>query len=258
MKVAVCLYGQPRTWKHTKDWITTQYGQVDYFCSVKNYNNQVSMVYENGISMIHQEAKHVEMDEINKLFQAFNPIRQRIEQYGQFEGHGTSHYLFKSMFSSLLLKQQFELASGTHYDVVLLQRYDVVTGPNINWFDDFKANDFANDKIFVSDTPRYFPNEGMRFGINDWILGGSDTAMSLFMAGLVNRFNPGYYGYKSADNQLFTSHVVLKNLCDDLGLTVQEDSNLNSRILREDIAINIKPTIEEIQLNWQKLTPENK
>lgn len=259
MKIAVCLYGQPRTWKHTAKWITTQYnGEVDFFCSAKNYNNEAIISNDNGITVINQEARHLEVAEINKLFQRFNPIRQRIEQYGQFEGYGPSHYLFKSMYASLLLKQQFELSSGTKYDVVLLQRYDIVTGPDINWFSKFKANDFSHDKIYVGAPHRYFPHEAYQYGMNDWLFGGSDIAMSLLMASLINVFNPGRYNDKTADNHSFTSHVILKNICNSLGIQVLVDPLLDSRILRDSLAKTIQPTIEEIQLNWDKLTEVDK
>ncbi len=254
MKIAICLYGQPRTWKHAAGWILDQYqGNVDYFCSVKNFNNSTTTTLENGVAVIQHEPKFVSDYEITQLLQTFNPVRKRVERFGEFVGYGPSHYLFKSMCASLLLKQQHELATGVKYDLVILQRYDLVTGPDINWFKSFKLNDFTNDKLYVGAEEEYKPHEGFHRGISDWIIAGNDAVMSMLMASLINAFNPSKYGHKTADNHLYTSHVILKRICSSLDIMVQVDQNLNSLILRES-TVDLASSMVDIKKNWDLLS----
>lgn len=228
--IAVCLYGQPRNWELTQQWIRSQYGQADYFCSIK---------------------PSLPVEQLEQIVQVYQSKSHRVED-PTFDGLGPSHYLFLGMASAIQLMQAHAWAHSIKYTHVLLQRYDLLVGPKIGQMNEFLNNPLQQDTLYfptAAQSVRFFPHEGNRIGLPDWIIAGDPMVMGIFAAASTAYFNPGGYNEKVTDNLLYTSHSMIQKLCDSNNIKVQLDESLNGILLRD----SSKHLAQSIQLNWETI-----
>lgn len=189
-RIAVCLYGQPRTWRYCAPYISKFYNlpdvDVDYFVSVKTY--QMTGEYRDNSVIELTNA------EISDLLQTYNPKKYSIIQYSdELEKHvDVTNYsnIYYGMIDSIMLKQQYEAENFVFYDFVFLQRYDTIVQP-ISLLELFFNTDLSqvcknnNTLYYLSDNGTvssiFVPN-----GINEIWLGGAGTVLDILSFELIN------------------------------------------------------------------------
>ncbi len=214
IRVAVCMYGQPRTWRKCVDWSKEGFKsnsnyQFDFFCEVKDFNTDK---YTKG----HQQVDEYELD---ALFQAYAPKSSKINR--TYEGIGTFSGTFLSMFDSLLLKQRYEASIGQLYDITLLYRYDLLSGP-VSWFTDTFKEPLGWGHIYAGSTQSIFEPEAYKVGLRDVVIIGNSASMDLLGSRLLSNFNPGSDVRKSYDDQLLGPNVILHKHAKDAGFFIHE------------------------------------
>lgn len=145
MKIAVCLSGQPRTWRKcipawSNLFSSFKDAQIDYFCHLWNFNTlpQLLAKPENEYAVVSQE----ELDELCSLIipkkymiedHAKNlKVRNDILAIGERnpERGGTPvHWAgsqFYSHMRSVHLKRQYEIENNFEYDICIRMRSDLM------------------------------------------------------------------------------------------------------------------------------------
>ena len=137
-KIAVCLSGQPRTWKKCySTWFDVMdgWGEVDYFCHLWNYNSDSSLSqYELGDTpdtLITAEEMHDIRETLHPKKLVFQPKKNDV-----ILGEGLAnpvapwaHSQFYSMWRVANLKRQYEIENDFEYDLVVRLRTDLVLQP---------------------------------------------------------------------------------------------------------------------------------
>ncbi len=225
MRVAVCMYGQPRTWRSCVEWIQDNYAHganPEYFCSVKNYNTD----------KFTDEIEILEDIEVNELLDVYKPALHFIEKYGTFAGAGAFSSMIQSIVSTINLKQQYELQHGMLFDYVVLQRYDAIGGPHTNWLGEVLSATELEPMTILSSNPHiYFGPEAFKRGVGDLILVGHNTAMDALAGNLINNFNPGEYSVKTSDYHFVSPSVSLLEACTHHNILVRH-MDLNPIVIR--------------------------
>jgi hypothetical protein len=133
-KVAICLSGQPRTWRKVVDtWSNIARPetnvQVDYFMHMWDENSYHSKLGD--------EKKKVSEEEIQELIARIQPKKYVVETARDFTGLDTSrpeHSAYQSQFYSIMrsarLKKDYEIEQNILYDVVIKSRFDNFIGAN--------------------------------------------------------------------------------------------------------------------------------
>ena len=243
MRIAVCMYGQPRTWKKCVDWIQESYdlegSTIDYFCNVKNYNTEKATGVKTKISDA----------EIDQLLLDYSPKKHFVEQIDGFNGHGGFSSTMLSIVNSINLKQMYEQEKGILYDLCILQRYDCLTGPEQDWLYRFIVD--TNPKtmaIYITKDFIHFGQDCFKAGITDLLIMGHNTAMDALAANLINNFCPGSTMEKIVDAHLYTPHVMLRDACMQNNIRIIEYA-IDSLLIREDS--NLEGGILQ---NWRELS----
>lgn len=143
--IAVCLYGQYRTFDATKKYIKEAFDlegyNVDFFCSLKPYNTgytRPAFRQKNDISNMldRQNADSVELDrQLNSIRETLNP--KMLEVYdvemedNLKEGAKgiVQHKVMSNFINVVMMKQSYEAEHNMTYDLVILHRYDVLVIP---------------------------------------------------------------------------------------------------------------------------------
>lgn len=123
MKLAVCISGQPRTFKYCIKSIYNYFGQTaDYFCHAWNYNTYKIKDPVNGI---YWKDDTVDLAEFSSNLAILRPKKILIEGV---DALGHKRFAWDSMLYSTMmannLKSIYEMETGTNYDLVIKTRYD--------------------------------------------------------------------------------------------------------------------------------------
>lgn len=227
IRTAICMYGQPRTWRLCKDWIQQNYSNgcnPEYFCSVKNYNTDKFT----GVTDI------LEDSEIEDLLNTYSPSLHYIEKHGSFSGYGAFSGMMQSIVSSITLKQQYEFEHGMLFDYVVLQRYDAIGGPHTNWLGEVLGSIPPKPMTILTSNPHiYFGAEAFKYGLGDLLIVGHNTAMDSLAANLINNFNPGEYSIKSSDYHFISPSTALREACEHNNILVNR-MDIQPIIIRPD------------------------
>lgn len=203
-RVAVCLYGQPRTWRYCVAHIRQQYVnqeapvkrlsgfhkrtpliqtnneliEFDFFVSVKNYN------FFNHVDG-HRQLQLLGDEEIRDLLQAFAPKLSYISEYEhekrltEWPAWGYSA-MFHSLHRAVTLKQRYEASQGFTYDTVVLQRYDVVFNPVDQLIKNLIHHGVMPLTLYTPAGREYrFWHEAWRPGGSDLVMVGDSLAIDL-------------------------------------------------------------------------------
>jgi hypothetical protein len=162
IKIAVCLYGQPRKLEYTSKYIKKYYDnenyEIDYFCSAKTYYEWFTDKRKLGI---------IETDDANeiaeKISKIYNPkslriIPKRLDDLCDYDKIQKIHLAFAD---SILLKSEYEALNNFHYDITILQRYDSIIYPMHETLD-FIVNSLMNAKNFTN------PNHVFHFRMGNY------------------------------------------------------------------------------------------
>ncbi len=161
LKIAVCLYGQPRHLEYTSAYIKKYYDNkkydIDYFCSTKSY-------YEWFSDKRKADTVHEENDEKikNSITQLYEPKAIRVIPSVTDELHDADKIqkIHLAFIDCILLKSEYEAANNFHYDITILQRYDSIIYP-MNGSLDFIVNSLIKSKTFTN------PNHLFHFRMNN-------------------------------------------------------------------------------------------
>jgi hypothetical protein len=160
MRIAVCISGQPRTWKKCYEtWfdLLSRFGnEVDYFYHLWNFNSMPPRLGEEAIQPVTTE-------ELDEFHNTINPKKFMIEDYNTsiksrediwitgkdypLSG-GTVVYWTASQFYSHMraahLKRQYEIENNFEYDICFRMRTDLffskdeLDNKHANFIKDFK------------------------------------------------------------------------------------------------------------------------
>ena len=143
--VAVCMYGQYRTGDACKEYIKKFYDMpgvnVDFFCSLKEYETSYTRPHYNkksGVKDFRQQ-QHLSSDAVQyqskQIHDAYNPVEFKIytteyeEQLLDIDRSLIGSKVLAGWADSIMLKQKHEAANHITYDLVVMQRYDVLVWP---------------------------------------------------------------------------------------------------------------------------------
>lgn len=138
MKIAICLNGQPRTWKQCYPrWmeIFQKQGDIEFFFHFWNYNTLPSILAShNGGVAINDEL--LSQEELDSIVETFKPKKYIFESRKDINYWNTtipedkqfgswSNEQFYSLYYASLLKREYELENDFRYDVVVRLRTDI-------------------------------------------------------------------------------------------------------------------------------------
>ena len=229
LKIAVCLYGQPRTAIYCIPWIKKTFEslkgittnsffpvidqqliykdqveynkvQVDYFLHLKNYN-----IYTNTSGDDSNFQLLVDDSEIKEIINEINPVSYKISTYDEEKELlvASPRSSFSAMFSSintaLNLKKKHQLRTGQQYDLVALHRYDSLLGPDPTSLRTVLESTGLQPLTVIS--PGWVGRwkwEDARLASNDVFLIGDDLAIDTAMADVTRMY--------ATDNKIFGQH----------------------------------------------------
>ncbi len=124
MRIAVCLSGQPRTWKtaskNIKKYFELKGATVDYFIHTWDTNTYRDL---NDTSDRKQDYK-VSKEEAVEIRNTYNPLLMEFEEYDVKKFQRWTA-LFYSFMKSVWLKKKYELENDFEYDLVIKTRFDI-------------------------------------------------------------------------------------------------------------------------------------
>jgi hypothetical protein len=180
-RIAVCLSGQPRWWRHCVENIkqffsppndphTSHPVQTDYFIHTWNTNTwrfskQPHQYFRNELHNDYEEIK-----------ERFNPIaiKQSVWKEGMFNGRAWDP-MWYSFANSIALKKQYEIENNFVYDLVIKARLDVVYNPKKH----FPIHYMLSKYCYTSNMITEFPMEYNYFNFDDVIFYGRSNTMDV-------------------------------------------------------------------------------
>lgn len=125
MRIAVCISGQPRTWRTAKDNILKYFElddvQVDFFIHTWDCNS----FRKNGEILWDRQYESVSEFELEEITKAFNPKKIELETFSDKSHRSVWESIFYSFMKSVWLKRQYELENDFLYDIVIKTRFDI-------------------------------------------------------------------------------------------------------------------------------------
>lgn len=206
MRIAVCLSGQPRTWRTSLDNIKRYFSsdnnniQFDYFIhtwDVNTYRDPEKKTYE--IS----EIVKLNISEKYELEEAFRPKKIEFEEYNSIK-YDKWNNLFFSFMKSVWLKRKYELENDFLYDIVVKTRTDINFPLNIK----FPINSLRPLVAYnSSQTFNNFPNEFNYYCFDDVIFYSDSPTMDIISN--IYWWNSEIYkrGYDNLNNERFIEDV---------------------------------------------------
>jgi len=217
VRIAVCLYGQPRTALYCAPWIKewfrvpsgieiNQYKQnydmhpefvskepcdveVDYFLHIKDYNIYINTIGDPDWNPNMDPVKRVSQDFINQLIDVYQPKKYQILTHDEEQpiiGPGVRNgycAMFYSLTSAMRLKREYEIETGQLYDYCFTHRYDGITGPTIDSFRMIlEGPGFPPMAVTTLGDMFRWKWENWRLGPSDVFLGGDNLAMEMLLA----------------------------------------------------------------------------
>ena len=137
MKIAICICGQPRTWRKCfPNWVEKlgQNVEIDYFFHMWDYNTLPSLLASSYSHKIEDEK--ISVCEQNEIIEALNPKKYIFESRKDIDYWNCSLEpeqkiggwcieQYYSLYHVSLLKKQYELENNFRYDVVIRLRADL-------------------------------------------------------------------------------------------------------------------------------------
>jgi len=147
MRIAVCISGQPRTWRTAKDNILRYFDigvQVDFFIHTWD-TNQYRYIDNTNTEWVNKRPNEkVTSTEKEEIIQAFKPKDIEMEDYKSENFVSLWSTLLYSFMKSVHMKRKYEIENDFRYDIVVKTRFD--TNFFLSGFCNFGI---SNDKFFI-------------------------------------------------------------------------------------------------------------
>lgn len=182
-RVAVCLFGQYRTGDYCLPWIREQWASTDvsYYVNVK-----VGNTYGNLLNSPRVDA-HSADSIADSVFHHLGDKVKHVQVQTEDPLTTPGYWHYAPMFSSMqlsLYRALRHVAEGHHYDWIVLQRPDVLIGPEVRSLDKLPIRPLDDTSIFTVDPHMsQIHGEARSGGVHDMLLAGSPAAMNLLIAG---------------------------------------------------------------------------
>ena len=283
-RIAVCISGQPRTWKNAKENILQYFNtkifperntkiEIDYFIHTWDTNT-----YRDSLTP-HWESKNYKIEnpnEADEIKAAFSPKGMIYENFDETKFIEAWTSLFYSFMKSIYLKRQYEIENDIVYDMVIKTRFDVNFPPesilpNSNSLitNKFKAHFCSPLTLYASSLAsiKKFPMEYNYNNMDDCFFYADSPTMDvvanlyrwfkeiklrnydLMMAGKYIEDGEYYYGPGTLLYKYATSYGILVTSLKDnynyLYRNVAEQENLHS--------INDWRKVQELYFNWKHI-----
>lgn len=217
LRIAVCLYGQPRTALYCIPWIKQTFNnlngatipifsknevmraecirnepvqvEIDYFLNIKQYN-----VYINSIGD-KKEVQVIDNNVISTLLDEYAPKDYKITTHDEeVELYTSVRTSYTSMFSSintcLTMKKRHEIRTGKFYDLCAIHRYDSLLGPNINSLaTSLSQYGIRPMSILACGHLFRWQWENTKLGINDLFLCGDNFAIDTAFSNITRMYS---------------------------------------------------------------------
>ncbi len=260
-KIAVCLYGQPRTWRYCLPWIKASFPEtidsevakisdfdqfrfhtnqsmgaelsVDYFMHVKDYNTYQNTTINSIDRLTNQE--------ISEIITAYNPKKHEVitleQDVALHEREQWWHYrkMFDSISKAVALKRQHEQENDFVYDLVVLHRFDCLLGAKpTEVITNILRHGIEPMSIFTPTKDNFkMYNELWKSGFDDMVMCGDSLGIDLLCAWMYRK-----YEGESKNN------LVDYRLGPNVTITdAMHECNLTKRHVRGDIAI-VRPNAD--------------
>ena len=276
IKIAVCLYGQPRTALYCAPWIkqwfnvpsgiqVNQYKknfdmipefvskepcdvEVDYFLHIKDYNIYINTIGDpewdgstNGVKFVSQEF-------INELVAVYNPKKYEVltcEEEKTMTSTGVRNgysAMFYSLTSAMRLNREYEIETGQIYDYCFTHRYDGIMGPSIDGFKmRLEGIGFPPMSVLTLGEMYRWKWENWRLGPNDVFLGGDNLAMEMLLADTSRIYASD--NFMMCNDDIGGPNVVLGKSFGNSNIRQDSEPHLHCAIVRHSADLNI-PVLE--------------
>lgn len=144
--IAICMYGQYRTGDACLEYIKEFYNiegvNVDYFCSLKPYETTYTRHKHNKIlkkELLDQDvlSEDAVKHQTSQILKHFNPKEFKIytceyeQQLLDIKDSIMHSKVLAGWTDAVMLKQKYEAEHDITYDMVIMQRYDVIVWPSV-------------------------------------------------------------------------------------------------------------------------------
>ena len=274
-KIAVCLYGQPRTALYCAPWIKEWFNvppgiaintykqnfdmhpefvskdqcevEVDYFLHIKDYNIYINTIGDAGDNPNDSPVQKVSQEYINELINLYQPKKHQVlayeEEYDLSHGNRNGYSpLFYSITSAMRLKKEYEVETGTIYDYCFTHRYDGIVGPGIDTFKNRLAGPgFPPMSVLALGDFFRWKWEFWRLGPSDVFLGGDNLAMELLLADTSRIYTSD--DVFICNDDIGGPNLVLGRSFGNSSIKLETDHNLHCAIVRHSADLT-RPVFE--------------
>lgn len=170
MRIAICLSGEPRTWriahKSIKSFFDVPDAQVDYFIHTWLGNSwKINNVFDH-VPILASEAEEIRA--------TFEPVDMRYDA-ARHPPQTVWGSLFASQQYSFMLKRSHELNQGWDYDIVVKARLDTIYPPGAK----FETHHLQPLTAYTAERPFRMPMEYHACNFNEVIYYGDSPTMDL-------------------------------------------------------------------------------
>jgi len=272
IKIAVCLFGQPRTGLYCapwiKQWFDVPYGieinqyrqnfdmhpefvskepcdvQIDYFMHVKDYNIYINTIGDPEWDGTRNAVKILPEEELSKLIDIYKPKKYGIltnseeasmTNPGIRNGYST---MFHSITSAMRLKREYEIETGELYDYCFTHRYDGISGPTIDSFKiRLEGAGFPPMSVTSIGDIHRWKWENWRLGPNDIFLGGDNLAMEILLADTSKVYLTD--NFIMCNDDIGGPNVILGRSFGNTNIKHFPEHNIHCAIVRHSADLNI-------------------
>ena len=217
-KIAVCFYGQPRTWQYCAPWIKAAFNpelgtngafrkfdttngindsfmlarktnlDVDYFFNAKDYNT-----FSNTSN---KETERVSAEELAAIVAEYSPKGHSfttLEQDDATVGRpGDWHFsrMISSMCAVNELKKAYEASENFVYDVVIMHRFDTLAGPRPeSYLPTLLAKGVEPMSVYTTSSENFrMYRELWRTGFDDMVFAGDSLGIDMLTSYFYRKF----------------------------------------------------------------------
>lgn len=280
IRIAVCLYGQPRTGIYTAPWIRECFNipagteiniyskpfdsyhpllqrqqcevEVDYFFNVKDYNIYFNTKGDPEWDQIRPIP--VSESDLQQLVNLYQPRAYEVSSTdsernlinGERNGYTAMYY---SISRAMRLKRQYEINNDINYDFCFAHRFDTMIGPYVTSFRDRLSGPGFNPlSILASSDILRWRWEMWRTGPSDVFFGGDNVAMEMLMADISRLWSSD--DLIQLNDELGGPNVTMHRSAGNASVKLDYDHNIISAVVRHSADLSI-PVFDSWQYHQQ-------
>lgn len=269
IRIAVCLFGQPRTGIYTAPWILESFNipagteiniyskpfdsyhpllqrqqcevEVDYFFNVKDYN----IYFNTKGDPVWDKVRPIPVSEsdIQQLVDLYKPSAYEVvsadSERNMLDGERNSYTaMYYSISRAMRLKRQYEINNNVNYDFCFAHRFDTMIGPYTKSFRDRLTGPGFNPlAVFTSSEILRWRWESWRLGPNDIFFGGDNMAMEMLMADISRLW--GSDDELQLNDELGGPNLILNRSAGNASVKLDYDYNIISAVVRHSADLSI-------------------